>query len=105
MTSWCIRVPCFVYGVLGSILGFYWVVWDDTLRKDIAHAKTPTSVLGLHFLVGFFIFDVTYNIFFNASRSIDRQLWVHHFVSIIVSVLTEYYETGTMLWLQAYWQK
>ncbi len=91
MATWCVRVIRLVFGVCGTILGFYLVVWDDTLRKDIVHAKTPLSVLGAHFLVGKFLFDVTFNIFFNAM---DRLMWLHHVITTILCTSVAYYEMG-----------
>ncbi len=89
MATWCGRVLQLVNGIVCSTLGFYWVVLDDTLHKDIVYAKTPLSVLGLHFLLGYFIFDIAFNIFF---KTINHQFWKHHIISIIVVGLSAYYE-------------
>ena len=87
--TWCIKVPRLVYAVICSFLGFYWVVLDDTLHKDIVHAKTPLSVLGLHFYVAQYIFDIAFNLFLN---TMDRPLWEHHVLSIILVGVSAYYE-------------
>ncbi len=91
ITMLCMQVARFTYGILFSIIGFYYVVIDDTLKNDLVHAKTPLSVLALHAMIGVFIFELVYNYSFNGM---DGPLWFHHIISLFGIALTAYYEKG-----------
>ena len=87
----CMQVARFTYGILFTIIGFYYVVIDDTLKNDLVHAKTPLSVLALHAMIGVYIFELVYNYSFNGM---DGPLWFHHIISLFGIALTAYYEKG-----------
>ena len=60
LAKWCITIPRFVFGVSVPAIGFYFVVIDDTLKKNIIYAKTPLSTMGLYFMEGYCIYEVIY---------------------------------------------
>lgn len=92
---WCLAFVRGVFGIFSSIVGIYYLVFDDTLKKDIVNAKTALSVLSIYVTVGFFVFEClalyVSNIVF---RFFDKFLFLHHTLSLLAYSVATYYVKG-----------
>ncbi len=92
LAKWCIAIPRFVFGVGVSTIGFYFVVIDDTLKKNIVYAKTPLSAMGLYFMEGYCIYEIIYCSLFKVIGSLI--IWFHHITVLLAVSLAIYLEKG-----------
>ena len=89
LAKWCFAIPRFVFGVCALIVGFYYVIIDNTLKNDVIHAKTPLSVLALHFMAGYCIYEIIYCSLF---KVIGTSVWFHHIIFLFAVSLVVFYE-------------
>ena len=89
---WCMAFVRGVFGVSCTVVGFYYLALDDTLKRDVVNAKTTWSTLNIYYAVGFFLFECvalyTSNIVFGFF---DKFLFIHHTLSLTGSFVTAYY--------------
>lgn len=92
---WCLAFVRGMFGISCIIVGSYYLIFDDTLKKDVVHAKTTLSVLATYYGVGFFIFECialyTSNVVF---RFFDKPLFIHHTLSLTGYCIAAYYLKG-----------
>ncbi len=91
LAKWCFMIPRLVFGVCAPIIGFYYVIIDNTLKNDAVHAKTPLSVLGLHAMIGYCIYEIIYCSLF---KVIGTSVWFHHIIFLFGVSLVVFYEKG-----------
>ena len=92
---WCLAFVRAIFGFTGSAIGFYYLAMDDTLKKDVVHAKTISSILATYYAIGFFIFEcAAFYISCVVFRFFDKFLFLHHTYSLFCYSLVGYYDKG-----------
>lgn len=81
---WCLSFVRALFGVFSSLVGFWYIAFDDTLQKDVVNGSSQTSFLAVYIAVGFFIFECT-ALFTSIALfgGFDSFLVAHHTLSLL----------------------
>ena len=85
---WCVWFIRVIYGFIGFFFGFWYVVLDDTLHRDVVNAVSGSSFISLHIFIGYFVFENVAlflpNIVLSSNFSKDPTIAPHHILTLLV---------------------
>ncbi len=81
---WCLAFVRALFGIFASLVGFWYIGFDDTLQKDVVNGNSQTSFLAVYISVGFFIFECA-ALFTSIALfgGFDPFLVAHHTLSLM----------------------
>ena len=91
--TWCAKATKVLYFPLPILTGYWYLLVDDSLSKDVVNGTTKTSYISIYIYVGYIIFDcilmaIGKLLYF---KTFSNTLFLHHFVALIIYSTVLYY--------------
>ena len=84
--TWCAKATKVFYFPLPILTGYWYLLVDDSLSKDVVNGTTKTSHISIYMYIGYITFDCILMAIgkFLYFKKFSSTLFLHHFVVLII---------------------